>query len=117
MLVRISGEEKNYPWGSAHLIQDHFGIGKPDQPLAEVWFGTHDGGHSKVLATTQTLTEAIGAKLSFLVKFLAADSALSIQVHPNSLQAKAGFARENAAGISVNAAERNYKDDSHKPEI
>ena len=117
MLVRISGSEKNYPWGSKTLIQDHFGIGSANQPVAEVWFGTHDGGPSKLLDSGQSLEEALGAKLSFLVKFLAADSPLSIQVHPNSSQAKAGFARENAAGIPLTAPERNYKDDSHKPEI
>ena len=117
MLVRISGSEKNYPWGSKTLIQDHFGIGSANQPVAEVWFGTHDGGPSTLLDSGQSLEEALGAKLSFLVKFLAADSPLSIQVHPNSSQAKAGFARENAAGIPLTAPERNYKDDSHKPEI
>jgi mannose-6-phosphate isomerase len=51
------------------------------------------------------------------VKFLAADSPLSIQVHPNALQAKAGFAKENAAGIDLADPKRNYTDDSHKPEI
>lgn len=42
---------------------------------------------------------------------------LSIQVHPTKEQAAAGFARENAAGIDMGAAERNYKDDNHKPEV
>jgi mannose-6-phosphate isomerase len=117
LLVRISGEEKNYAWGSKNLIQDYFGIGTANQPVAEIWFGTHEAGQSKLLSSGQSLSGAIGKKLSFLVKFLAADSPLSIQVHPNALQAKAGFAKENATGISLNAAERNYKDDSHKPEI
>lgn len=117
MLVRISGEVKNYPWGSKNLIQDHFGLGASDQAVAEVWFGTHDGGQSRVLDSNQLLSDAIGAKLSFLVKFLAADSPLSIQVHPNKAQAKEGFAKENAAGVSLADPKRNYKDDSHKPEI
>ena len=42
---------------------------------------------------------------------------LSIQAHPNKHQAEEGFARENAAGIDLHAAERNYKDDNHKPEV
>ena len=117
MLVRISGEIKNYPWGSKNLIQDHFGLGAANESVAEVWFGTHDGGQSKLLSSGLSLAEAIGAKLSFLVKFLAADSPLSIQVHPNSSQAKAGFAKENAAGLDLTDPKRNYKDDSHKPEI
>ena len=117
MLVRISGEVKNFPWGSKHLIQDQLGLGPTNQEVAEVWFGTHAGGQSKLLSSGQNLSEAIGSKLSFLVKFLAADSPLSIQVHPNALQAKAGFAKENAAGIDLADPKRNYKDDSHKPEI
>jgi mannose-6-phosphate isomerase len=117
LLVRISGEVKNFSWGSKHLIQDQLGLGPTNQEVAEVWFGTHAGGQSKLLTSGQNLSEAIGSKLSFLVKFLAADSPLSIQVHPNSLQAKAGFAKENAAGIDLADPKRNYKDDSHKPEI
>jgi mannose-6-phosphate isomerase len=117
LLVRISGEEKNYPWGSKHLIQDHLGLGPTNQRVAEIWFGTHAGGQSKLVSSGKTLAEAIGSKLSFLVKFLAADSPLSIQVHPNASQAKAGFAKENAAGLDLTDPKRNYKDDSHKPEI
>ena len=117
MLVRISGEVKNFSWGSKHLIQDQLGLGPTNQEVAEVWFGTHAGGQSKLLPSGQNLSEAVGSKLSFLVKFLAADSPLSIQVHPNAIQAKAGFAKENAAGIDIADPKRNYKDDSHKPEI
>jgi len=117
LLVRISGEVKNYPWGSKHLIQDHLGLGPTNQTVAEIWFGSHAGGQSKLLSSGKTLSEAIGSKLSFLVKFLAADSPLSIQVHPNASQAKAGFAKENAAGLDLADPKRNYKDASHKPEI
>jgi mannose-6-phosphate isomerase len=55
--------------------------------------------------------------LPFLLKVLAADQPLSLQVHPDAAQAKAGFARENDAGIAVDAAERNYRDASAKPEL
>ena len=117
MLVRISGETKNYPWGSSHLIQDHFGLGSSGQPLAEVWFGTHPQGESKVLSSGKNLSEQLGSRLSFLVKFLAADKPLSIQAHPNAAQAKAGFDRENSAGLALDDPTRNYKDDSAKPEL
>jgi mannose-6-phosphate isomerase len=117
LLIRISGEVKNHPWGSKHLIQDHLGLGPTNQEVAEIWFGTHQGGQSKVIPSGQSLSEAIGSKLSFLVKFLAADFPLSLQVHPNAAQAKAGFAKENAAGIGLSDSKRKYKDDSHKPEI
>ena len=117
MLVRLTGEIKNYPWGSSTLIQDHFGLGESSKPVAEVWFGTHPAGESTDLKSSKKLSEVIDGKLSFLAKFLAASSPLSIQVHPNAEQAKQGFAREQDLGIDVSDPKRNYRDDSHKPEI
>ena len=38
-------------------------------------------------------------------------------VHPSKAAAEIGFAKENAAGIPLSAAERNYKDPNHKPEL
>jgi mannose-6-phosphate isomerase len=58
-----------------------------------------------------------GPRLPFLLKVLAADTPLSLQVHPTLEQAREGFAREEAAGVDRAAAERNYKDDNHKPEM
>jgi mannose-6-phosphate isomerase len=117
VLVRISGEQKNYAWGSTSLIQDHFGLGNLGEPVAEVWFGTHDGGKSVVIDSGKSLDEVIKGKLSFLAKFLAAESPLSIQVHPNPLQAREGFQKENQAGLDSLDPKRNYPDDSEKPEI
>lgn len=48
-------------------------------------------------------------ELPFLFKVLCAAQPLSIQVHPNKQASEEGFARENAAGIPLSAAERNYK--------
>jgi mannose-6-phosphate isomerase len=48
---------------------------------------------------------------------LAAEAPLSIQAHPNPEQALAGFARENALGLALDAPSRNYKDDRAKPEL
>jgi mannose-6-phosphate isomerase len=56
-------------------------------------------------------------KLPYLFKVLAAAKPLSIQAHPNLVQAREGFKRENDLGIPLDAPHRNYKDDSHKPEI
>jgi mannose-6-phosphate isomerase len=58
-----------------------------------------------------------GARLPFLLKLLAADQALSIQVHPTIEQARAGFAAEELAGIPRDGWSRNYRDDNHKPEL
>ena len=57
------------------------------------------------------------ANLPYLLKVLAADEPLSLQAHPSAAQAAEGFARENAAGIPVDAPTRNYRDASHKPEL
>lgn len=58
-----------------------------------------------------------GARLPFLFKVLAAETPLSLQAHPTAEQARAGFAAEERAGIPLAAAERNYKDPNHKPEL
>ena len=121
MLVKIANQPRNYAWGSRTLIADYFGpqIPATNEPMAEIWFVTHPGSPS-VLAENpeKTLASELGGQqLNFLMKILAADQPLSIQAHPNSAQAKAGFERENSQGIAVDANNRNYKDDQPKPEI
>jgi mannose-6-phosphate isomerase len=51
------------------------------------------------------------------LKVLAAERPLSIQAHPDAEQARAGFARENAAGIPQGAPQRSYRDPEAKPEL
>jgi mannose-6-phosphate isomerase len=58
-----------------------------------------------------------GSELPFLFKVLAAAEPLSIQAHPDGEQARAGFRRENEAGLPLDAPERNYRDPNHKPEL
>ncbi len=72
----------------------------------------------------QDLTGNLGAdvarrfgELPFLFKVLCADQPLSIQVHPSKSNAVIGFEKEDKAGIPIDAAERNYKDANHKPEL
>ena len=57
-----------------------------------------------------------GNRLPYLFKVLAAAKPLSIQAHPNLDQAIRGFEYESDADIPLDALERNYKDDNHKPE-
>lgn len=123
VLVKIANQPRNYAWGSRTLIADYFGpdlaSASPNQPDAEIWFGTHPGSPS-VLAEEKstTLTAHLGGhQLSFLLKILAADQPLSIQAHPTRAQAQIGFDQENAQGIALGAANRNYKDNQPKPEI
>ena len=118
MLFKITNSARDYAWGSSTLIPEYFGIQATGRPMAEIWFGTHEGSPARLVDENRTLAAALeGKQLPYLLKILAADSPLSIQAHPNSAQAAEGFARENAAGIGIHAADRNYKDDRHKPEM
>lgn len=58
-----------------------------------------------------------GSELPFLLKLIAPDQPLSLQVHPSKKQAAEGFARDEAAGVPIESPERNYKDLNHKPEL
>jgi mannose-6-phosphate isomerase len=58
-----------------------------------------------------------GSRLPFLLKVLAADEALSIQVHPSREQAEAGFRAETERGLAPGDKARSYVDDWPKPEL
>lgn len=115
MLLRLDGVPQNYPWGSESLISDYFRFPKSEGRVAEIWFGTHPMGESRIEG--KPLSELIGRRLGYLVKILAADSPLSLQVHPNTVQAREGFERENALGLALTDPTRNYRDTSDKPEV
>jgi mannose-6-phosphate isomerase len=127
---------QEYAWGSRTAIPDLLGLPSPaERPAAELWLGAHpkapseamvDGGwvpldgvieRDPVSVLGKRAAERFSNKLPFLFKVLAADRPLSIQVHPNLEQARAGFERENRLGIPLNAAGRNYRDPNHKPEL
>jgi mannose-6-phosphate isomerase len=79
--------------------------------------GTHSEGPSTTVLEGKTVALSELVELPFLLKFLAAETPLSIQAHPDLNQAREGFERENKAGIPLSDPKRNYKDPSHKPEI
>jgi mannose-6-phosphate isomerase len=95
VLVKITNNARDYAWGSTTLIPDYFGVPATGRPMAEVWFGTHEGSPSRLVDTNEPLLSALqGKQLPFLLKLLAADSPLSIQAHPNFAQASEGFAEK-----------------------
>lgn len=125
-----------YAWGSRTAIAELIGAPSPaPHPQAEMWMGAHPADSSTLLGPSgdRPLVEAItdkpvlllgervearfGPRLPFLLKVLAAAEPLSLQAHPSSEQAARGFAQEEAAGVPIGAAGRNYKDASHKPEL
>lgn len=130
-----------YAWGSTTAIAGLLGRPASGGPEAELWIGAHPDSPS--LAVTAAAADGDGGRLAldeliasdpehhlggdsvarfgprlpFLLKVLAAERPLSLQVHPTLEQARAGFAREEATGVDRAATERNYKDDNHKPEM
>jgi len=116
LLLKITNVARDYAWGSKTLIPEYFGVPASGRPMAEIWFGTHPGSPTRAEGGA-SLRENINHDLSFLLKILASEEPLSIQAHPTTAQAVAGFAAENAAGIDLLAPNRNYKDASHKPEM
>jgi mannose-6-phosphate isomerase len=132
-VVRIDGVIRRYAWGSTTAIQELLGQPVDGEPAAELWIGAHPDDPAAVVEQGMTLDALIasdpttwlgspvvdrfGPRLPFLLKVLAAEKPLSIQVHPTIEQAQEGFARENADGVAANAPERNYRDANHKPEL
>ncbi len=125
-----------YAWGSRTAIAELLGSEASGEPEAELWIGAHPDSPSRVMhedGSRQGLDEVIsenprdllgdatsvrfGDRLPFLLKVLAADSALSLQVHPDPEQAAAGFDAEEAGGVPRSAPHRNYRDRNHKPEM
>lgn len=65
----------------------------------------------------EDVVQRFGERLPYLLKVIAPESPLSLQVHPSLERARERFAAEDAAGIPRDAADRNYKDPNHKPEL
>ena len=119
-IYKLTGIVKHYDWGGFSFIPSLLNIkNKEKKPFAEYWLGTHPLGNSLVDTGGSFPTElsAIAGNLSFLFKAQEVKEMLSIQAHPSRENAKKEFARENAEGIPLDAPNRNYKDDNHKPEM
>ncbi|WP_194397808.1 mannose-6-phosphate isomerase, class I [Microbacterium atlanticum] len=125
MLIPLANAPRDYAWGSPTLLAELEGRTPSGRPEAEVWFGDHPGDPAEIpdgrtldrWIAEEGAAVGVGEPLPYLLKLLAAASALSIQAHPSLAQASAGFAREEAAGIPRDAAERTYRDRNHKPEL
>ncbi|MBY8876933.1 mannose-6-phosphate isomerase, class I [Actinacidiphila acidipaludis] len=132
---RLTNTIRPYAWGSTTAIPELLGTEPTGEPQAELWMGAHPGAPSRIdrgsgLVPLDTVIAAdpvaelgeatvkrFGPTLPFLLKVLAAGAPLSVQVHPDLPQAKAGFADEEARGVPIDAPHRNYKDANHKPEM
>jgi len=94
----LEGTLKYYEWGSKTSIPELRGIPPSGEPEAELWFGSENN-------------------LPWLVKILAIQKPLSLQVHPNTEQAVRGFETEEARGIKKDDPKRLYRDEKAKSEL
>ncbi|HVS64675.1 MAG TPA: mannose-6-phosphate isomerase, class I [Thermoanaerobaculia bacterium] len=142
-LIPLEGVVRHYDWGSRTFLAALRHHPQPSaEPEAELWYGAHPTAPSPVRLGGDELSldaligrhaaEVLGAasgtgagdatrpeqhELPFLLKVLAADRPLSIQLHPDGARARAGFEREEAQGIDRSASRRLYPDSNPKPEI
>lgn len=132
---RLTNTIRPYAWGSTTAIPGLLGVAPTGEPQAEMWMGAHPGAPSRLDrgAGETSLPDVIaadpegelgaatvrkfGPALPFLLKLLAAGAPLSLQVHPDLAQARAGFEDEERRGVPADAPHRNYKDANHKPEL
>ncbi|MDO4791975.1 MAG: mannose-6-phosphate isomerase, class I [Buchananella hordeovulneris] len=143
-LLALHGAVQHYSWGSPSAIPAFLGKAEDGKPYAEVWFGTHPRGATRVeavrpedednsggagrtlaahiLTTTRTsLGEAVqnqfGPRLPYLLKLIAPAGPLSLQVHPTRERAAQGYSEEELRGVPRTHPERSYHDRNHKPEM
>ena len=125
---------QHYAWGSSTAIPEMLGRPVDGSPVAEAWFGAHASAPSclagaellaldlaiagdPVAALGDDVVSRFGAGLPFLLKLIAADRPLSLQVHPSIQLARDGYDREDARGVRVDDPRRSYRDRNHKPEL
>lgn len=134
MIYLLRPRLQHYDWGSPTKIPALLGTEPDGRPVAEAWYGAHFDAPSEVKVDdvwvplnefcAQDLERTLGrdgggrvrTELPYLMKLLASDRPLSIQVHPSPEQARAGFEKEQAQGIARTDPTRSYRDPNAKPE-
>jgi mannose-6-phosphate isomerase len=129
-MLRLQGAAQHYAWGTTNAIPELLGSPATSTPFAEYWLGAHPSAPANAAGTDlddlisehpEVLGDAsranFGDQLPYLLKVLSARHALSLQAHPSRAQAEAGFEREQAAKVALDAPERTYRDSWPKPEI
>jgi len=132
---KLLGKHRHYDWGGKTFLPNLMGVENVNHlPYAEYWMGAHASAASTIQTQdgekdlaqlikeqpNQWLGKEVATKfkaLPYLYKILDVQDMLSIQVHPSKENAVIGFKAEEAKGTSIDAANRNYKDENHKPEV
>ncbi|PWH06137.1 mannose-6-phosphate isomerase, class I [Brachybacterium endophyticum] len=128
----IDGRVRHYAWGSRSHLPELLDVPEDGSPWAEFWLGAHplapsrlsDGtGVGELVASDphailgEGVARAFHDELPFLLKVIAPERPLSLQVHPSRARARESFAAEEAAGLPLDSPQRNYRDRNHKPEL
>jgi mannose-6-phosphate isomerase len=130
---------QRYAWGSRTALARLQGRTPSGEHEAELWMGAHPAAPSLLRVGNRDqgaavslldriaqdpnevlgvdVFRAFGARLPFLLKVLAIEAPLSLQVHPDPKQAAEGFVADEARGIPLDAPERRYRDPYAKPEV
>ncbi|MDQ6609310.1 MAG: mannose-6-phosphate isomerase, class I, partial [Bacteroidota bacterium] len=132
-VYKLTGVVQHYSWGGTEFIPHLLHIKNENKkPFAEYWLGAHPKASSVIEPEKKKLNdfiaenpvEILGEKvaldfgsLPYLFKILDVCQMLSIQVHPSKKAAIEEYENENKKGIALTAANRNYKDQNHKPEL
>jgi mannose-6-phosphate isomerase len=139
-VYKLKGRVQHYAWGGGEFLPGLLSVENPEhKPFAEYWMGAHENAPSMLEGASEAIqdgkvplnqylrerpVERLGpytaerfGRLPYLLKILDVKDMLSIQVHPSKKEAEREFAAENGRGIALNAPDRNYRDDNHKPEL
>ena len=134
-IFKLKGKVQHYAWGGFDYIPHWLHQENSSHlPFAEYWMGAHPSASSTIATRNGELNlqhlikdypiDFLGEKvvqqfgeLPYLFKILDVKEMLSIQVHPSKAEAVKGFEAEEAAGVPMGCAHRNYKDKNHKPEV
>jgi len=132
---KLLGKHRHYDWGGKTFLPNLMGVENVNHlPYAEYWMGAHalaasiiqteEGDKDLALLIKEQPIQWLGKEIAtkfkalpYLYKILDVRDMLSIQVHPSKENAVIGFKAEEAKGIAIDAANRNYKDENHKPEV
>ena len=122
MVKLLRSVAKNYDWGTVDAMSTLMGAPPTGQPEAELWFGSHPRSDCTVVlgedeVSFESWLSASGRSVPFLVKFLAAEKPLSIQVHPTHGLAREGCRREDNDGVPFDSPLRVFPDPYAKPEL
>ena len=125
-IKRIIPVIKDYPWGNDYFIPALVSK-EPDGPMAELWIGAHKSGSATVEETGESLFDMLNKDPAFcgctaeafpyLLKVLAIGQCLSIQCHPDSVQATKGYEAEAEKRKTTDRKLWNYQDSSQKAEM